>query len=167
MKLLKIICIYLFVGMLQCGPNTAAEAVAKVLSKAILNALKDPTKYCQEMKYDWTEEDFPVLSISMVPTSDNNLEWVAVVDTETFGMMVITTSNGPCGLWTKRSKINIPGKPSHGTNNSPYLYRYKDAPDSMPQYWLAYIWSHNIWLCGFKDLATLTSEGQPQGVYFY
>jgi hypothetical protein len=167
MNLLKIICICLVVGILQCGENTAAEKVAGVLSKAILNALKDPTKFCQKMKYDWEMDDFSVVGISMVPSSDNNREWVGVVDTGEKGIIVVTSSNGPCGVWNYKSWIKIPDTGhSHLNNTLPYLYRYKDAPDSMQPYWLAYINDESLRLCGYKDLATLISDEQTEKVCF-
>jgi hypothetical protein len=167
MNLLKIICISLVVGILQCGDNTAAEKVAGILSKAILNALKDPTKYCQEMNYDWKEDDYPFVNISMVPSSDNKLEWVGIVDTKRKEMLVVTSSNGPCGPWIFESKIDIPGIENNlVTNGSPYLYRYKDAPDSMQPYWLAYILDQSLRLCGYKDLNTLTSDFQTEKMCF-
>jgi hypothetical protein len=166
MNLLKIICICLVVGILQCGDNTAAEKVAGLLSKAIRNALKDPTKYCQEMIYDWSEDDYPVVSISMVPSSDNKLEWVGVVDTKDKEMLVVTSSDGPCGLWILKSKIDIPGTNNLVLFGMPHLYRYKDAPDSMQPYWLAYKLNGSLRLCGYKDLDTLTSDSQTEKMCF-
>lgn len=102
----------------------------------------------------------------MVATQSDKLNFVAGALTRgRFDkyMSVIQSANGMCGTWhLRRFIINDDAGDVHYPC-SPYLYHYKDAPDSMFQWWVAYVRDNEFHLAGYADLDGLINTTDASG----